>query len=246
MPQDDCSLCVLVSERHSNLMTWTEAVRKGRDRWLIWIAVGSLLGCAFLVKGGTPPEFFWAMDNRSRERCRGRICSWPRRGKGFGSSLRESGANTLLLHWHRYLGDRVDGKRANPRSVVDCGSATLLDSWLSYFRRAVSSSAAVVTRYSAISVIACSRELCLKCVQAGRLPEGNMKSLQRWLGLWWISWFGIIGGFLMVGIGEYRHESRAASQFSITLMIVTVLLWIVFSWWMTRRERESMAKGTRQ
>jgi hypothetical protein len=61
MPQDDCSLCVLVSERHSNLMTWTEAVRKGRDRWLIWIAVGSLLGCAFLVKGGTPPEFFWAM-----------------------------------------------------------------------------------------------------------------------------------------------------------------------------------------
>jgi hypothetical protein len=32
----------------------------------------------------------------------------------------------------------------------------------------------------------------------------------------------------MVGIGEYRHESRAASHFSITLMIVTVLLWIVF------------------
>ena len=55
-----------------------------------------------------------------------------------------------------------------------------------------------------------------------------MKSSRRWLGLWWISWFGIIGGFLMVGIGEYRHESRAASQFSITLMIVTVLLWVVF------------------
>jgi hypothetical protein len=32
----------------------------------------------------------------------------------------------------------------------------------------------------------------------------------------------------MVGIGEYRHESPAASHFSITLMIVTVLLWIVF------------------
>ena len=55
-----------------------------------------------------------------------------------------------------------------------------------------------------------------------------MKSLRRWLGLWWICWFGIIGGFLMVGIGEYRHESPAASHFSITLMIVTVLLWIVF------------------
>jgi hypothetical protein len=55
-----------------------------------------------------------------------------------------------------------------------------------------------------------------------------MKSLRRWLGLWWISWFGVIGGFLMVGIGEYRHESPAASHFSITLMIVTVVLWIVF------------------
>jgi len=55
-----------------------------------------------------------------------------------------------------------------------------------------------------------------------------MKSLRRWLGLWWISWIGIIGGFLMVGIGENRYESRAASQFSMTLMIVTVLLWIVF------------------
>src|SRR5438874_12890964 len=32
----------------------------------------------------------------------------------------------------------------------------------------------------------------------------------------------------MVGIGGYRHESPAASHFSITLMIVTVLLWIVF------------------
>ena len=55
-----------------------------------------------------------------------------------------------------------------------------------------------------------------------------MKSLRRWLGLWWVSWFGIIGGFLIVGIGGYRHESSAASHFSITLMIVTVLLWIVF------------------
>ena len=32
----------------------------------------------------------------------------------------------------------------------------------------------------------------------------------------------------MVGIGEYRHESTAASHFSIILMTVTVLLWIVF------------------
>lgn len=32
----------------------------------------------------------------------------------------------------------------------------------------------------------------------------------------------------MVGIGESRHESAAVSHFSIILMIVTVLLWIVF------------------
>jgi hypothetical protein len=55
-----------------------------------------------------------------------------------------------------------------------------------------------------------------------------MKSVRSWLGLWWISWFGIIGGFLMVGIGGYWHESTAASHFSVTLMIVTVLLWIAF------------------
>jgi drug/metabolite transporter (DMT)-like permease len=55
-----------------------------------------------------------------------------------------------------------------------------------------------------------------------------MKSLRRWLGLWWISWFGIIGGFLMVGVGGYKHESPAASHFSIILMIVTALLWVVF------------------
>jgi drug/metabolite transporter (DMT)-like permease len=55
-----------------------------------------------------------------------------------------------------------------------------------------------------------------------------MKSVRRLLGLWWISWFGIIGGFLMVGVGDYKHESPAASHFSITLMTVTVLLWVVF------------------
>jgi len=32
----------------------------------------------------------------------------------------------------------------------------------------------------------------------------------------------------MVGIGEYRDESPAASHFSIILIIVTVLLWTVF------------------
>ena len=73
-----------------------------------------------------------------------------------------------------------------------------------------------------------------------------MKSLRRRLGLWWISWFGIIGGFLMVGIGEYGHESTAASHFSVTLMIVTVLLWMCSSPRMTEHERESMAKQSQR
>ena len=46
--------------------------------------------------------------------------------------------------------------------------------------------------------------------------------------MWWISWFGIIAGFLMIGIGGIGHESTVATHFSVTLMIVIVLLWIVF------------------
>ncbi|MGA7294735.1 MAG: hypothetical protein WBW53_06115 [Terriglobales bacterium] len=42
-------------------MTWTEAFRKGRDRWLLWIAICSVLACGFLIKGGTPSELLWAM-----------------------------------------------------------------------------------------------------------------------------------------------------------------------------------------
>jgi hypothetical protein len=43
-----------------SLMTWTEAFRKGRDRWVMWIALGSFLGCCFLVKGGSRSDFLWA------------------------------------------------------------------------------------------------------------------------------------------------------------------------------------------
>jgi hypothetical protein len=42
-------------------MTWTEAFRKGRVRWLGWIAVCSVLACGFLIKGGTQSELLWAM-----------------------------------------------------------------------------------------------------------------------------------------------------------------------------------------
>jgi hypothetical protein len=42
-------------------MTWAEAVRKGRARWLMWIAIGSALACGFLIKGGTDSELPWAV-----------------------------------------------------------------------------------------------------------------------------------------------------------------------------------------
>ncbi|PYT72649.1 MAG: hypothetical protein DMG42_14050 [Acidobacteria bacterium] len=57
------------------------------------------------------------------------------------------------------------------------------------------------------------------------------KAKDIFLSLWWISWFGIIGGFLMVGVWEYRNISpqRGLSpRFSLALVIVTSLLWVVF------------------
>jgi cation transport ATPase len=51
------------------------------------------------------------------------------------------------------------------------------------------------------------------------------------LWLWWISWLGIIPGFLFVGLWEYRIEvsaKRSTSQFSLTLLATSTLLWILF------------------
>lgn len=42
-------------------MTWTEALRKGRARWLMWMAICSTLACGFLIKGGTESELLWAV-----------------------------------------------------------------------------------------------------------------------------------------------------------------------------------------
>jgi len=45
----------------SSHMTWTEALRKGRVRWLMWIAICSALACGFLIKVGTQSELPWAV-----------------------------------------------------------------------------------------------------------------------------------------------------------------------------------------
>jgi hypothetical protein len=51
------------------------------------------------------------------------------------------------------------------------------------------------------------------------------------LSVWWISWFGIIGAFLTVGVWEYKTtlpQGSASRRFSLMLLIVTSFLWIVF------------------
>jgi hypothetical protein len=51
------------------------------------------------------------------------------------------------------------------------------------------------------------------------------------LGLWWISWFGIIAGFVLVGVWEYRiilPKAGTSSRFSLSLLVVTIVLWVVF------------------
>ncbi len=45
---------------NQSYMTWTEAFRKGRERWLMWIVICSVLACAFLIKGGSQADFLWA------------------------------------------------------------------------------------------------------------------------------------------------------------------------------------------
>jgi hypothetical protein len=58
-----------------------------------------------------------------------------------------------------------------------------------------------------------------------------VKSLRELLGFWWISWFGFIGAFFLVGGLEYKRESSKggrASYFSLILLIIITLTWILF------------------
>jgi hypothetical protein len=59
-----------------------------------------------------------------------------------------------------------------------------------------------------------------------------MRSLRGLLlSFWWISWFGILAAFLFIGGQEFRRESSqgaAASQFSLMLLIIISLSWILF------------------
>jgi CDP-diglyceride synthetase len=72
---------------------------------------------------------------------------------------------------------------------------------------------------------------CRYCNGMGLEMSALEKAKETLLSLWWISWFGIIGGFLWVGVWEYRiisPQRGVSPRFSLTLLIVTSLLWVVF------------------
>ena len=48
--------------------------------------------------------------------------------------------------------------------------------------------------------------------------------------LWWLSWFGILGGFLFVGIAEFRHVPKGSvvSHYILSLLVIVTLSWIAF------------------
>jgi hypothetical protein len=72
---------------------------------------------------------------------------------------------------------------------------------------------------------------CGYCIGTGLERSTLEKAKGILLGLWWVSWLGIIAGFLLVGVQEYRLSSAqggASSRFSLALLIVTALLWVVF------------------
>jgi hypothetical protein len=57
------------------------------------------------------------------------------------------------------------------------------------------------------------------------------EKIRSFLGYWWISWFGIIGGFFLVGGWECKREfdqGGAAFHFSLALLITIALSWSAF------------------
>ena len=65
----------------------------------------------------------------------------------------------------------------------------------------------------------------------------------RLLGLWWISWFGIIMGFICIAAIECRRELSVGSPallFSATSVIVTLVSWAAFFFCESRARRRDV------
>jgi len=62
------------------------------------------------------------------------------------------------------------------------------------------------------------------------LPQKRTSLADLLLSVWWVSWFGIIGGFLYVGVSELKIEvSRGSvSRPSLALLVAVPLFWICF------------------
>lgn len=62
------------------------------------------------------------------------------------------------------------------------------------------------------------------------LPQRRTSVVELLLSVWWVSWLGIIGGFLYVGVSEVKIEfSRgAASRPSLAILVAVPLSWICF------------------
>jgi|HubBroStandDraft_6_1064221.scaffolds.fasta_scaffold02774_7 hypothetical protein len=72
---------------------------------------------------------------------------------------------------------------------------------------------------------------CRHCHGLGVEMSTLEKATSILVGVWWISWFGIITGFIGVGVWEYRNippKRSAHSRFSLSLLMITILLWVVF------------------
>jgi hypothetical protein len=50
------------------------------------------------------------------------------------------------------------------------------------------------------------------------------------MSLWRLSWLGILGGFLFVGIAEFRHVPKGGvvAHYTLTLLAIVTLSWIGF------------------
>src|ERR1700722_15212803 len=69
---------------------------------------------------------------------------------------------------------------------------------------------------------------CGRCYGVGFEPTEREKIAGPVVGIWWISWFGIISAFLLVGCELLSFIQGRAAYSSILLLTTTVLLWILF------------------
>ena len=62
------------------------------------------------------------------------------------------------------------------------------------------------------------------------LQETRTSVVDLLLSVWWVSWLGIIGGFLYAGVSEVKIQfSRGAvSRLSLALLVAVPLSWICF------------------